>query len=146
MVVVEVTEAVVVGGQDDGGLCSVKREDGREVAGDEIYFLGIVDFLQVLHPPSPPTQATPPSVTCPFTRAPPPPLLPAACFVSLPLPCALSLPRHSARFHSPRLPRLLSSYSRTCPMRVCAAACRWQRVSICGTGCARASQEQFRRQ
>jgi len=34
--------------QDDGGMCSAKLQasNGQTVAGDEIYFLGIVDFLQ----------------------------------------------------------------------------------------------------
>ena len=32
--------------QDDGGLCSAQVVDGQVVAGGEIYFLGIVDFLQ----------------------------------------------------------------------------------------------------
>lgn len=32
--------------QDDGGLCSIRQVDGQNVAGNEIYFLGIVDFLQ----------------------------------------------------------------------------------------------------
>jgi 1-phosphatidylinositol-4-phosphate 5-kinase len=32
--------------QDDGGLCSAKMLNGQVVAGDKIYFFGIVDFLQ----------------------------------------------------------------------------------------------------
>lgn len=32
--------------QDDGGLCSANVVGGQVVAGDQIYFLGIVDFLQ----------------------------------------------------------------------------------------------------
>ena len=32
--------------QDDGGLCSAKMVNGQMVAGDQIYFFGIVDFLQ----------------------------------------------------------------------------------------------------